>query len=99
MVTGAIKILFYFVFLFLMLSILFKMSLEPIRYGNRQLSIIDQLLLPQKLVYMDIKSVKEGWHSIKNMNTRGLIMLYKLYFILYFIHKEGVFKEKVISII
>ena len=48
------------------------MSLEPIRYSNGQLSIIDQLLLPQKLVYMDITSVEEGWHSIKNMNTRGL---------------------------
>ena len=49
------------------------MGLEPIRYANRELSIIDQLLLPQKLVYMDIESVEEGWHSIKNMNTRGLM--------------------------
>ena len=49
------------------------MDLEPIQYSNRKLSIIDQLLLPQKLVYMDIKNVEEGWHSIKNMNTRGLI--------------------------
>ena len=56
------------------------MSLEPIRYANRKLSIIDQLLLPQKLEYMNITNVEEGWHSIKNMNTRGLALSFIYFF-------------------
>jgi len=47
------------------------MTLQPIKYNDGKLSIIDQLLLPQKLVYMEINSVEEGWHAIKDMNTRG----------------------------
>ena len=46
------------------------MSLEPIRYKDRLLSIIDQLQIPQNLVYMDITNVTDGWNAIKNMKTR-----------------------------
>lgn len=47
------------------------MGLEPICYNDRKLSIIDQLQLPQKLVYVDINSVDDGWNAIKLMKTRG----------------------------
>ena len=48
------------------------MSLEPIRYKDRLWSIIDQLQIPQNLVYMDTNNVADGWNAIKNMNTRGI---------------------------
>lgn len=49
-------------------------SLRPIRYENRTLSIIDQLQLPQVLVYVDIKTVQDGWDAIKYMKTRGITL-------------------------
>jgi len=44
---------------------------ESIRYKDGKLSILDQLLLPQQVVYIDIKDTRDGWNAIKNMNVRG----------------------------
>ena len=61
-----------------------KMSLEAIRYVSdgpqndgkattkNSLEILDQLLLPDSTVYLDIKSVEDGWNGIRNMNVSGL---------------------------
>jgi len=50
-------------------------DVESIRYtnvnGEARLSILDQLLLPQRVVYLDIKTIQDGWNAIKNMNVRG----------------------------
>lgn len=47
------------------------MALETIQYKNRKMSIINQLLLPQQTVYVDIKTVQDGWEAIKSMQVRG----------------------------
>ncbi|XP_025835500.1 methylthioribose-1-phosphate isomerase [Agrilus planipennis] len=47
------------------------MTLEPIRYKNNQLEILDQLLLPGQSKYIKINGVEDGWNAIRNMQVRG----------------------------
>ncbi|XP_039257618.2 methylthioribose-1-phosphate isomerase-like [Styela clava] len=47
------------------------MSLESIRFKNGKLHILDQLQLPKKTVYEEIKTVEDGWNAIKSMKVRG----------------------------
>lgn len=51
----------------------FKMVLNAIIYSPEKgtLSILDQLLLPHQELYIPITSAEDGWHAIKNMQTRG----------------------------
>lgn len=46
---------------------------EAIRYKNRKLSLLDQVLLPQQVAYVDINSVQDGYDAIKTMKVRGMI--------------------------
>lgn len=48
-------------------------AVEAIRYKNRKLSLLDQVLLPQQVVYVDINSVQDGYDAIKTMKVRGMI--------------------------
>ncbi|KAF6206216.1 hypothetical protein GE061_017445 [Apolygus lucorum] len=47
------------------------MSLESIKYDKGNLTILDQLLLPAKSFYVDIKSVQDAWSAINTMQVRG----------------------------
>ena len=48
-------------------------AVEAIKYKNRKLSLLDQVLLPQQVVYVDINSVQDGYDAIKTMKVRGMI--------------------------
>ena len=48
-------------------------AVEAIKYKNRKLSLLDQVLLPQQVVYVDINSVLDGYDAIKTMKVRGMI--------------------------
>lgn len=45
------------------------MSLEAIRWKDGELTILDQLLLPHESKYMKIKTLKDAFDAIKNMNV------------------------------
>jgi len=45
-------------------------SLEAIKYDGKRLQVLNQLLLPGKTQYEDIKSVEDAWDSIKSMKVR-----------------------------
>ncbi|BES95905.1 Methylthioribose-1-phosphate isomerase [Nesidiocoris tenuis] len=47
------------------------MSLKSIKYEQGQLQILDQLLLPAKSVYIDLKTVQDAWSAINTMQVRG----------------------------
>ncbi|CAH1230209.1 MRI1 [Branchiostoma lanceolatum] len=47
------------------------MSLQAIRYKRGELQLLNQLLLPDRTEYEDIKSVRDGWRAIKEMKVRG----------------------------
>ena len=46
-------------------------ALSPIKWQENKLLVLDQLLLPGKVTYIDICSVKGCFDVIKNMNVRG----------------------------
>jgi methylthioribose-1-phosphate isomerase len=46
-------------------------TLEAIRYSSGKLEILDQLLLPHKTQYIEIRSTKDGWQAIRDMQVRG----------------------------
>lgn len=48
-----------------------KMVLQAIRYKHGKLDILDQLKLPHQEEYDAIHSSEDGWHTIKEMRTRG----------------------------
>lgn len=48
-----------------------KTNLQAIRYQNNHLEILNQLLLPDKFVYENCLSTKEGWEVIHQMKVRG----------------------------
>ncbi|XP_014667607.1 PREDICTED: methylthioribose-1-phosphate isomerase-like isoform X2 [Priapulus caudatus] len=53
-------------------EIIKKMGTEAIIYNQRgQLSILDQLLLPNQTVYVRIGDVEDGWKAIFQMQVRG----------------------------
>jgi len=45
--------------------------LESIRYSRGNLKVLDQLCVPQELVYCELTSVSDGIHAIKTMQVRG----------------------------
>ncbi|MCJ1387842.1 S-methyl-5-thioribose-1-phosphate isomerase [Xylographa bjoerkii] len=47
------------------------MVLQAIKYTPGNLQILDQLQLPHKEVYQNIKNVEDAWHAIKDMRVRG----------------------------
>ncbi|KAK3086476.1 hypothetical protein FSP39_018951 [Pinctada imbricata] len=47
------------------------MTLEAIKYDEGSLQILDQLLLPFKSEYIDVKDTEGGWNVIKKMQVRG----------------------------
>jgi len=46
------------------------MTLEAIVYQQKNLKILNQLLLPHQTVYEDISGVEDGWVAIKQMKVR-----------------------------
>ena len=46
------------------------MSLLAIKYKRGHLEILNQLLLPHKSVYEEIRGVEDGWQAIKTMKVR-----------------------------
>ncbi|XP_020613351.1 methylthioribose-1-phosphate isomerase-like [Orbicella faveolata] len=47
------------------------MSLLAIKYQRGHLEILNQLVLPHKSVYEEIRGVEDGWQAIKTMKVRG----------------------------
>ncbi|XP_078091017.1 methylthioribose-1-phosphate isomerase [Mustelus asterias] len=47
------------------------MSVEALRYQRGSLSILDQLLLPQRTVYQQLAGVRAAWQAIRDMKVRG----------------------------
>lgn len=47
------------------------MGANSIIYENRKLQVLDQTLLPQQIIYIDVKNVQDGWDAIKLMKVRG----------------------------
>ena len=47
-------------------------TLEAIKYSKGKLKIVDQLLLPHDMHYIDIRSTQDGWQAIRDMQV-GLI--------------------------
>ncbi|XP_058795180.1 methylthioribose-1-phosphate isomerase [Phymastichus coffea] len=47
------------------------MALRAIKWSDGKLEILDQLLLPKETVFIEIKSVKDGWNAINKMQVRG----------------------------
>jgi len=47
------------------------MSVQTIKWNKGAIRIIDQTLLPNKLVYLDFKDAKDFWHAIKKLQVRG----------------------------
>ena len=45
------------------------MSLEAIRYDGKELSILNQLLLPTESVYEELKSCEDAWAAIRHMKV------------------------------
>lgn len=54
------------------------MTLEAIRYTSGSLMLLDQLLLPNKSEYIQIKNTEDGWNAIKKMQVLQLA-IYKGY--------------------
>ena len=47
------------------------MSLKSIFYRGSELKIVNQLLLPGELQYLEIKSTEDAFKAIKEMQIRG----------------------------
>jgi len=52
-------------------------TLKSIRYQRGSLAVLDQLKLPDELVYISINTVDDAWKAIHTMSIRGT-----------YIHKE-----------
>lgn len=51
------------------------MSLLAIKYQNRTLEILDQLLLPFQSKYIPIRNVEDGWKAINKMQVCSITLL------------------------
>jgi len=47
-------------------------QLKAIRYQRGSLSIIDQLKLPDEIIYIPIYTVADAWKAIHTMTIRGI---------------------------
>ena len=45
------------------------MVLEAIKYDENTLEVLDQLQLPHRVHYDQIKTAEEAWHAIKDINA------------------------------
>ncbi|HZF21654.1 MAG TPA: hypothetical protein VEZ43_04215, partial [Dongiaceae bacterium] len=48
-----------------------RKNLEPVRWRNDGLEVVDQTLLPAKLAYVRLVSVEQVCAAIKTMKVRG----------------------------
>ncbi|MFD2329856.1 S-methyl-5-thioribose-1-phosphate isomerase [Cohnella sp. GCM10020058] len=48
-----------------------KGVLEPIRWNEGTLELLDQRLLPEQTVYLNLSTVQEVWDAIRNLAVRG----------------------------
>jgi methylthioribose-1-phosphate isomerase len=48
------------------------MTLKSIIYESGKLEILDQLLLPNKSQYIEVKGVEDGWRAIHKMHVSKL---------------------------
>lgn len=46
-------------------------SLESLQYKRGSLQILDQLLLPNTIKYVEVKDSKDAWSVIRTMQVRG----------------------------
>src|SRR5947209_20533763 len=46
-------------------------SLEPVRWRDGVLEVVDQTLLPARLTYVRLRNVGQVWAAIKTMKVRG----------------------------
>lgn len=51
-------------------------SLEAIQYCCGKLKIVDQLLLPHDVHYIDVHNTQDGWRVIRDMQVCRNIMYY-----------------------
>jgi methylthioribose-1-phosphate isomerase len=49
--------------------------MEPLKFHNDILKLIDQRLLPTQEVYVDVKNIEECYHAIQDMVVRGAPMI------------------------
>lgn len=61
------------------------MSLIAINYTQGKLNILNQLLLPQKTIYEDIKTIQDGWKAINSMKASFNLMYGNKHFPKYFL--------------
>ena len=47
------------------------MPINTIEWNNNKVKLIDQTLLPNKLIYLYCKDVKSLWHAIRTLKVRG----------------------------
>ncbi len=47
------------------------MAIQTIRWDKNSIKIIDQTLLPNRLVYLKFRDIKSFWHAIKKLQVRG----------------------------
>jgi len=50
-------------------------TLEAIQYTHGELKIIDQLLLPHDVRYIDIRNTQDGWRAIRDMQVNNKFIL------------------------
>lgn len=46
-------------------------SLQSVRYVRGSMQVLDQLLLPHQLVYVDVSSAEDAWRVTRSMQVRG----------------------------
>jgi methylthioribose-1-phosphate isomerase len=47
-------------------------TVKAIRYQRGSLSILDQLKLPDEIIYIHINTVDDAWKAIHTMTIRGI---------------------------
>lgn len=45
------------------------MALEAIKYDGGKLTILNQLLLPSRSVYEELRTVEDAWEAIRKMKV------------------------------
>jgi len=44
-------------------------TLEAIQYCRGKLKIVDQLLVPHEILYIDVHNAEDGWRVIRDMQV------------------------------
>jgi hypothetical protein len=61
------------------------MTLQSIKWKNGKLEILDQLLLPAQLKYIEVTGVNDGWSAIHKMQVSNIDTF--IYFFFFFFIK------------